>query len=77
MEYLVTFVKAHKVEVAQALSSDPTLKAEIDYEMKLFEKNSKEKEIRDRVEKAAEAANSIIQRDEEAGWNSNHGQGDV
>jgi hypothetical protein len=60
--------------VAQALSSDPTLKAEIDYEMKLFEKNSKEKEIRDKVAAAAEAANTIIQRDEEAEWNSAHGQ---
>jgi hypothetical protein len=39
MEYLVTLVKAHKTEVAQALSYDPTLKAEIEYDLKLFEKS--------------------------------------
>jgi hypothetical protein len=53
------------------------IKAEIDYEMKLFEKNSKDKEVRDKVAAAAEAANSIIQPlgDEEADWENSNGQG--
>ena len=42
MEYLVMLTKAHKNEVAQALSSDPTLKAEIEYDLRMFEK-AKEK----------------------------------
>jgi hypothetical protein len=45
--------------------------------MKLFEKNSKDKEVRDKVAAAAEAANSIIQPlgDEEADWENSNGQG--
>ena len=51
MEYLVYLVKGNKVEVAQALSSDPTLKAEIDYDLKMFE--------RERQERALSQTNSV------------------
>jgi condensin-2 complex subunit D3 len=39
MEYLLSLVKHHKVEVDQALQNDPTLKAEVDYDLRQYEKN--------------------------------------
>ena len=38
MEYLIVLCKHHKTEVEQALQFDPTLKEEIEYDLKQFEK---------------------------------------
>jgi hypothetical protein len=49
MEYLISVVKSNKVEVNQVLQSDPTLKSEIEYDMKIFEKAKEEKENSRRI----------------------------
>jgi hypothetical protein len=38
MEYLVFIMRNNKLEAAQALNSDPTLKEEIEYDIKVYEK---------------------------------------
>lgn len=38
MEYLLHIVKTHKAQVAQVLAQDPALKVEIEYDLKMFEK---------------------------------------
>lgn len=43
MELLVALVKSNKAEVDQALTNDPTLKAEIEYDLRVFTK-SKERQ---------------------------------
>ena len=43
MEYLVHLVKNNRNEVNQVLSADPTLKAEVEYDLKIFEKAKEEK----------------------------------
>ena len=45
MEYLVHLMKQHRVEVDEALQSDPTLKAEIEYDLKQYEKTKKDRII--------------------------------
>lgn len=52
MEYLISVVKSNKVEVNQVLQNDPTLKSEIEYDMKIFEKAKEEKEIAKRVQES-------------------------
>lgn len=42
MEYLLYLVKHHASEVDQALQYDPTLKAEIDFDLRQFERQRKE-----------------------------------
>jgi hypothetical protein len=43
MEYLLFLMNQHKVEVTEVMSSDPILKAELEYDLKNYEK-SKEKQ---------------------------------
>ena len=45
MEFLVALVKHHKNEVEEALQYDPTLRSEIEYDLKQFERAKKEKLI--------------------------------
>lgn len=52
MELLVALVKSNKAEVDQALANDPTLKAEIEYDLRQFAK-SKERQ------KGADAHNTV------------------
>lgn len=60
MEYLCEIVRNHKSEVEQVLAQDPCLKAEIEYDMRVFER-SREAEIqRCRLLAAEEAANSAL-----------------
>lgn len=42
MEYLLTLVKQHRTEVEQALQFDPTLKAEIEFDLRHYERVRKE-----------------------------------
>jgi len=42
MEYLVYLMKQHRPEVDEALQFDPTLKAEIEYDLKQYEKNKRD-----------------------------------
>lgn len=46
MEYLVHLIKNNRNEVNQVLSADPTLKAEVEYDLKIFEKAKEEKAAR-------------------------------
>jgi hypothetical protein len=41
MEYLVYIMKNNKNEITQVLYNDPTLKAEIEYDLKMYEKMKK------------------------------------
>lgn len=41
MEYLVHLMKQHRPDVDEALQFDPTLKAEIEYDLKHYEKNKR------------------------------------
>eukprot|EP01032_Pedospumella_encystans_P013832 gene13832-15908_t len=43
MEFLVALVKHHKNEVEEALQFDPTLRSEIEYDLKQFERAKKDK----------------------------------
>lgn len=43
MEFLVALVKHHKNEVEEALQFDPTLRSEIEYDLKQFERSKKDK----------------------------------
>jgi len=43
MEFLVALVKHHKSEVEEALQFDPTLRSEIEYDLKQFERAKKDK----------------------------------
>lgn len=43
MEFVVSLVKNHKNEVEEALQFDPTLRSEIEYDLKQFERAKKEK----------------------------------
>merc|ERR1712139_19016 len=45
MEYLMHLMKANKAEVDYILSADPALKAEIEYDMKMFLRETKAKEV--------------------------------
>eukprot|EP01041_Mallomonas_annulata_P002902 gene2902-5693_t len=40
MEYLMSLMRTHKNEVAETLSADPVLKAEIEYDLKVFERET-------------------------------------
>ncbi len=42
MEYLLGLMKHHKAEVDQALQNDPTLKAEVDYDLRQYERAKKD-----------------------------------
>jgi len=42
MEYLVYLMKQHQTEVDEALQFDPTLKAEIEYDLKQYEKSKRD-----------------------------------
>ena len=46
MEYLVHIMKNNKNEITQALYNDPALKAEIEYDLKMYEKIKLEKSIK-------------------------------
>lgn len=62
MGYLVQMIKNHKEEVDKALSSDPSLKAEIDYEIRLYDKEKEQEAVRASLlaaESAAELALSL------------------
>ena len=50
MEYLVYIMKNNKNEISQALYNDPTLKAEIEYDLKMYEKIKLEKSIKNPLE---------------------------
>ncbi len=55
MDYLLSLVKHHKNEVDQALQSDPTLKAEVDYDLRQYEKAKKEaQKLKEMALKSAE-----------------------
>ena len=45
MEFLVSLIKHHKNEVEEALQFDPSLKAEIEYDLKQFEKTKKDVQV--------------------------------
>lgn len=47
MDYLLSLVKHHKSEVDQALQNDPTLKAEVDYDLRQYERAKKEAQKRE------------------------------
>jgi hypothetical protein len=55
MEYLMHLVNSHKAEVALALSSDPGLKDEIEYDIKLYEREKNEENKRHRIHAAEKA----------------------
>ena len=55
MEYLMYLVNSHKAEVALALSSDPGLKDEIEYDIKLYEREKNEENKRHRIHAAEKA----------------------
>jgi hypothetical protein len=55
MEYLMYLVNSHKAEVALALSSDPGLKDEIEYDIKLYEREKNEESKRHRIHAAEKA----------------------
>jgi hypothetical protein len=55
MDYLVFIMRSNKAEATQALNSDPTLKEEIEYDIKVYEKE-KQKESQRREILAAEKA---------------------
>ena len=59
MEYLVFLVKNHKAEVAQAFASDPSLTAEVEYDMRIFEKARAEKAAQ-RDAAVAALSNSLL-----------------
>lgn len=62
MDYLVYLMSQHKAEVAEALSSDPILKTELEYDLKNYEKNKERQRLA--KEQAAEIAASLTgQRD--------------
>ncbi len=46
MEYLLSLMKHHKAEVDQALQNDPTLKAEVDYDLRQYERAKKDAQKR-------------------------------
>ncbi len=46
MEYLLGLMKHHKAEVDQALQNDPTLKAEVDYDLRQYERAKKDAQKR-------------------------------
>jgi condensin-2 complex subunit D3 len=46
MEYLVYLMKQHRPEVDEALQFDPTLRAEIEYDLKQYEKNKRDSSSR-------------------------------
>ena len=50
MEYLVYIMKNNKTEITQVLYDDPTLKAEIEYDLKMYEKMKIEKTIKNPLE---------------------------
>jgi len=50
MEYLVYIMKNNKNEITQVLYNDPTLKAEIEYDLKMYEKMKIEKTIKNPLE---------------------------
>ena len=55
MEYLMYLVNSHKAEVALALSYDPGLKDEIEYDIKLYEREKNEGSKRNRIHAAEKA----------------------
>jgi condensin-2 complex subunit D3 len=55
MEYLMYMVHSHKAEVALALSSDPGLKDEIEYDIKLYEREKNEESKRHKIHAAEKA----------------------
>lgn len=60
MEYLCEIVRNHKSEVGQVLAHDPCLKAEIEYDMRMFEKMKETVSQRARLEAAEMAADSAL-----------------
>lgn len=60
MEYLIEIVRSHKTEVEHALAQDPCLKAEIEYDMKIFERGKEAEAQRNRLEAAELAAESVL-----------------
>lgn len=59
MEYLVYLVHTNKHEVAQALSADPTLKEEIEYDIKLFEREKLAEKKRKQIASAEKAVQKL------------------
>jgi hypothetical protein len=60
MEYLVELVKAHKAEVDQTLSTDPVLKSEIEYDIKLFDREKEAALQQSKLAAASAAADQAL-----------------
>lgn len=45
MDYLVHLMQAHKAEVEETLNADPTLKAEIEYDLKMYERQKRQQAV--------------------------------
>ena len=59
MEYMVYLVHTNKAEVAQALSADPTLREEIEYDIKLFEREKLAERKRRQIFSAEKAVQKL------------------
>lgn len=43
MDYMMYLMSQHKAEVTEVLSADPILKAEVEYDLKNYEKKSRQR----------------------------------
>lgn len=60
MEYLLSLVKQHASEVEQALQYDPTLKAEIDFDLRQYERQRKEQQQQAAIRHNVSHAPSVV-----------------
>ena len=62
MEYFILLFQTHKVEMTQALTTEPILQAELMYDIKVFEQAEKAKEVQ-RLKKQKEEKERRLEED--------------